>query len=253
MNIKFSLISILLLSGICLSCKKNNDSTNPCLPYSTPVLRIKEILTDENNKLFRSEYFYDSLNRLGHRRDSGDYFFEVHWKYEIDKVYLLTQDSIVFQTLDLDSKGYAIKTSLQPTLGDYTWEYDPAGYLLKETTSSPQTGTLVNNYFYDCWNNISVSESGSFYGNPTPTGVIRTNEYYSDQLNTIGNENTGIAYYGKQNNCLLKIAITQNQTAIDTSGVYSYEFDSLKRVTKEITKKSGNIIRVRTFKYYDLL
>jgi hypothetical protein len=98
---------------------------------------------------------------------------------------------------------------------------------------------------------VSVSDSGSnLYGSPVG-GKITTNEYYAGQLNTIGNENIGIAYFGKQNNCLLKISYTHNQTAIDTLGVFSYEFDSLKRVTKEITKKSGNIIRIRTFKYYD--
>jgi len=251
MKTKFSLISILLLSGICLSCNKNNDSENSCLPYSKPVFRIKEILTDENNKLFKSEYKYDSLYRIVHRKDSGEYIFEVHWKYEIDKVYLSEYDSFVFQTHDLDSKGYAVRTITQYTLVNNTREYDPSGYLLKETSSSPQTGTIVKDYFYDCRNNVSISESHAVYGSPTPTGVVKINEYYTGQLNTIGNENMGIAYYGKQNNCLLKIAIIQNQTEIDTTGVYSYEFDSVKRVTKEITRKSGIIIRIRSFKYYE--
>ena len=166
-------------------------------------------------------------------------------------MYLSEYDSFVFQIHDLDSKGYAVRTFTHYILVNKIREYDPSGYLLKETSSYPQTGTIVNDYFYDCRNNVSISESHAIYGDPTPTGVIKTYEYYTGQVNTIGNENEGIAYYGKQNNCLLKTAIIHNQTAIDTTGVYSYEFDSLKRVTKEITKKSGNIIRIRTFKYYD--
>ena len=204
-------------------------------------------MTIENNKTYKSIYLYDSLKRLEHRKDSGDYFFDVFWKYEVDTVYLLMQDSSVLQFLNLNSEGYTVTTSL----GHYTWEYDSSGYLLKVTSSWPQTGTIVSNYFYNCWNNVSVSDSGSnLYGSPVG-GKITTNEYYAEQLNTIGNENIGIAYWGKQNNCLLKISYTHNQTAIDTLGGFSYEFDSLKRVTKEITKKSGNIIRIRTFKYYD--
>jgi len=247
MKTKSVLICILFLAVIFHSCNKSNDLSNPCLPYSKPDPRIKEIVTTENNKTYKSEYLYDGLMRLEHRTDSGESFFNVIiWKYESGKVYMLNQDSTVIQFFNLDPKGYAINTSL----GHYIWEYDSSGYLLKQTESWPQTGTRISNYFYNCWNNVTVSDSGSnIQGSPTG-GITETNEYYTDQLNTIGNENMGVGYFGKQNNCLLKIAIIHDQKSSDTSGVYSYEFDSLKRVTQEITKKSGNIIRIRTFKYY---
>jgi hypothetical protein len=241
------LICILSLAGIFHSCNKSNEISNPCLPYTKPDLRIKEIATIEDNKTYISEYLYDGLIRLAHRTDSGESYFNVFiWKYEADKVYVLNQDSTVIQFFNLDPNGYAINTSL----GHYTWEYDSSGYLLKQTESWPQSGTMISNYFYNCWNNVTVSDSGSNLQGSPIGGITTSNEYYSDLLNTTGNENMGIAYYGKQNNCLLKISLTNDQTTIDTLGVYSYEFDSQKRVTREIKKKSGNIIRIRTFKYF---
>lgn len=235
------------LISICLfSCKGGQEVVAPCMPYSKPDYRIREIITLQNGQTSKSEYFYDNLNRIQRRNDSGDYYFSVIWKYTNEIVYLLRQDSTVQSYFNIDSNGYAIT----PSMGHYLWEYDSVGYLLSQTESWPTLGTKHDSYTYTCWNNDKITSDGvDVYGNKIGGGIT-TNEFYADKLNTVGNENIGISYFGKQNNCLIKTSYVTFQGNIDTLAYYTYEFDSTGRVATEIKTKSGNGAVTRKFKYY---
>jgi hypothetical protein len=111
-------------------------------------------------------------------------------------------------------------------------------------------GTQNNIYGYACWNNDKISSNGvDIYGNSIGGGVT-TNIFYNDKLNTVGNENIGIEYFGKQSNCLIKSSIVTFQGNIDTLACFKYEIDSIGRVIKEIKSRSGNESIMRIFKYY---
>lgn len=251
---KHTYFLLIFLSIITFSCNKSSDSIEPetpCLPYALPDYRIKEILTVENGVNTRSEYFYDELGRIIHQKDSGTYLREVFWEYTGGKVLLLSGDSTVFETLILNSSGYAESNWVTLPSSYYHWEYDSSGFMVEQSSSAPQAGTTTYQYIYHCRNIVSVVKFWSWFGSPPTTDpeVIYALDYYGDQRNTIGNENTGIGYFGKQNNCLVKWNIAYQGKEIDTVGVYTYEFDSLNRVATETIKKAGAVIRIRQFIY----
>ena len=69
--------------------------------------------------------------------------------------------------------------------------------------------------------------------------------YYYDKVNTIGNENHGIFFYGRQNNTLLKSQVT-NGKVIST---FRYVFDALNRVRWLITTDAGGTLLYRKVTY----
>jgi hypothetical protein len=243
MKKKLQLPLIISFILIAMSCKKENEyeTINPCLPYNSPTIRIKEIVTIRNGQTWKSIYKYDSLDRIKKRIDSGEYANVVNWKYEKDRV-LLNSNVIIF---NLNSKGLAANSSI------YSWEYDSLGYLIKEIIKPPDLGIEIHEYTYECWNrNIEI---GSYQqiGGELVIGKPAKYEYYYDKINTIGLENEGIAYFGKQDNCLIKYVLTSPRPQIDTLFAYSYEFDSLNRVSSETMKNPTGVIQIRKFKYFD--
>jgi hypothetical protein len=61
--------------------------------------------------------------------------------------------------------------------------------------------------------------------------VTETISYYTDKQNTIGDENNGIAFLGKQNNNLYKTIIyNEGSYYPPDSAHYWYKFDSRNRV-----------------------
>jgi hypothetical protein len=142
-------ISFVILITLCCSCGKNTDPIveiqENCFPYSKPIIRIKETTTLSlyNNKFGKSIYYYDSFNRLQRRCDSGSYYNEVLWKYDKDKVYLMRPDSSILSYFNLNSQNLAI----DPSIGMYHWEYDTAGYLIKETITVSGLGTQISSYY----------------------------------------------------------------------------------------------------------
>jgi len=243
------LVPFFILIAFFVSCKKNTsivEFPNDCLPYSNPSIRIKETKVFEDNKMWKSVYYYDSLNRLRRRCDSGDYYNEVLWKYDTNKVYTLRADSTILFFYNLNFQKLAVSSSI----GLYQWEYDSSGYLIRETITVSGLGIQIENYYYKCWNkDYGLSSGSDENGNPTGGGKT-TYEYYTDKLNTIGDENMGMIFRGRQNNCLLKYKISRFQTIIDTIESNTYEFDSLNRVLIEV-KKTQEKIRTTIFTYYD--
>jgi hypothetical protein len=97
---KRTLVLVILLASIVWSCKKSADVAHPkipCLPYSVNEYKIREIVTFKDNNYYKSEYFYDSLGRVDHRRDSGEYFYEVFWQYTAGFINLRIEDSTVLE------------------------------------------------------------------------------------------------------------------------------------------------------------
>ena len=123
-----------------------------------------------------------------------------------------------------------------------TWKYSTGGYLTEES-GSIGGGSYTYFFNYTCYNAELV-----FLKQQTSLGTITDTanyQHYYDKANTIGNENHGIHFLGRQDNTLLKAYITGGQT-VDS---YSYVFDSMNRVLWEIrTSHTGNIF-YRKFTY----
>lgn len=228
-----TLVLILVVPLLFLSCKKEAENPEPvipidtCLPYHSTPFRIKEMRIIYDDRVIKKLFYYDSQNRLIKRVDSSDFHQTVTWKYDSTGVSGFTNGHPFSINFNLNEKGLAVRS----TNGMYLYEYDSLGYLIKATTVHPEYGSQYEDYEYKCNNIISRGHS-IFY------------EYYNN-YNTIGNENIGMAYWGTQNNCLVKCEKT---TEIRKS--YTYKFDSLDRVVEEKLFDKYNGTKITKFKYY---
>jgi hypothetical protein len=238
--------SIYLLLISLISCKGGQEIVIPCMEYSKPDLLIKEIVIIKNGDTTQSTYYYDGLKSILRRNDDGKYSFTVIWKYTKDTIYLLRQDSSVQSYFNIDSSGYA----RTPSIGHVEWEYDENGYLIKQKEYWSNLGTKNDTYGYTCWNNDEITSEGTDVSGNKIGGGVTSISYYIDKVNTVGNENIGIYYFGKQNNCLIKSSIVTFQGNADTLTSYEYELDSLGRVVKEMKMYGYNESMIRTFTYY---
>ena len=120
--------------------------------------------------------------------------------------------------LHLNSKGLAISRD------NYTCEYNSDNYLIKEIRISPPPFiSNTNTYSISNGNNVVKLEE-YFYNSQRSADTI--NYKYSNYLNTIGNENLGQAFLGKQNkNLLLSSNIVY--TIDNTNRVTSVKTDTI--------------------------
>ena len=75
-------------------------------------------------------------------------------------------------------------------------------------------------------NNASMVLSLSAWGGGS---VTENYEYFPNSVNTLGNTKDGKMFLGKSSTNLIKSSVTNNTTP--KSGTYTYNFDSMNRVT----------------------
>jgi YD repeat-containing protein len=231
------LLSILLLGCILLtSCKKKETPDYvTCFPNTPSFQRItEESFYQGPDTTFRQKwaYVYDASDRVIFELTTtgGKMDTVARYTYYNDKIVMNSEEYI------LNDRGLAI------SLGNIkTWKYNADGYLTEETSKIGYTITSL--FYYSCFNPeqiITLAEVGP---------AIRTDttfyKYYYDKVNTIGNENHGISFLGRQNNTLLESKSKSGQVLES----YTYVFDSMNRVLWEIiTDQNGNL-SYRKFSY----
>ncbi len=246
-------------------CKKDGLD----IPTETPLVKTKT----EGSAV--ETYFYDNQNRISKRAVSfpsspTDNYYQTFTYYK-DTIYVYSSNytrqsfndtlpdgtPIIRQyngILILNSKGlfegkYNNKNFNIIIDGpDYSYSYDANGFL--QTYLSSITDAFTNDSLYN--NGIDYTEKkGTFIGFAGEYNVHTTYQYYTDKTNTTGNKNTGNLHLGKSSTHLLEQELTTHKHetlgGIDFSETYNYtyEFDSMDRVTKRMTEKiisssSGN-------------
>ena len=123
-----------------------------------------------------------------------------------------------------------------------TLTYNADNYLIEEnsteidglnnssdiTTYTITSGNTTGREYVSTYNDVSTTSNDTF-------------EFFTDKTNTIGYENMGVTFFGKQDNNLQKKR-TQTGESYSYISNYSYEYDSYGRVTKQIEKDEANTI-----------
>lgn len=200
------------------ACKHNReDETTPKIP------KIKDITTYLDQKAVGINFFeYDQAGRLLKNEQSNGNMTTYQYSDNQIIVNTITFTGMIADsdTLLLDDKGLAFKEKN----GNQTFEYDPQGFLVKKTVQSLELHT----YTYLIANGNTVQ--GSYrLDNHSADQIMLQNEFQPGSINTIGNENKGITFYGKQDKELISSRVLFNEPA-----TFSYEYDTQKRVTKRI-------------------
>lgn len=239
----FALLSLFITFS---ACKDNDDD-----PDNNTIPKIKTMAFYVESKLsLLSTYTYDTEGRILSENREGDSFevlIQYAWlpgkvivKYDAPD----WEENIQNDTLLLNEKGLQVsESSLYPV------EYDAQGYLIKRTVfynKVPYLHTFqIENGNTVRWN---ISTGKDFE-------IISTeyvNEFLPNSVNTIGNENMGISFYGKQDKNLMAKStyISHEASGINPITVHHiYESDARGRVAKQSTLEDPGFYTL--FTYYE--
>lgn len=208
MNTKLLLFALIGLLVSFASCNKSEEPA-PSIP------QIKTIYTFQNNKLInRQTLERDLLGRLVKiTLKSGAYTSYTYSGNNILKMEFDAQSSLTnCDTLILNSQGLVVTAEH----GSKIYTYNVDNRLSSEITPDLRL-------FYSIEDGNTVSED---YLYPNNNATVRMNWFLANSVNTIGNENMGIFFYGKQDKQLLERKVFINQK----SWIYQYTYDDKKRV-----------------------
>jgi hypothetical protein len=235
------ILSATVLAMVFVGCKK--EDTNKTNTTSNSVASTPKILKEYEYNILNDSiildssiitYSYDNKGRLATKKEDNyteSYTYVSANLINVSRLYYKNDVSIDSweYSIILDSKGLAIKhyVSEKDTLFLY---FTPEGFL-----KGNKNGNV-----------LEVLD-----GNVLKEGTT-TYEYYLDKINTIGNDNRGMSFMGKDSKNLVKTVKytgttvnTVNEMKRSTSDYsYTYEFDSKNRVVKSTKASSNNQIVV---------
>jgi len=203
-----TLVALIVVTGIS-GCKKEDDDTSKKAGV-TPKIKTLSYYDPWSLATRTETYAYDAQGRVTTVTTSfsdGSSGSVVSYSYGTNYM-TETRPGIGPKTYALNSDGY---------VSDYflgTQTYDADGHV---TSDGTHTYTWANG------NLISSTND--------PSGSL-TFTYHTDKTNTIGNDNKGMSFFGKESKNLINTSTNGSGTVL----VYSHEYDSQGRVTKETGK-----------------
>ena len=253
MNSKVLLIALLGLLTAFSACntKQEEDIYQPILPI--PLIKTMTVYDFEGGTTV-SSFEYDELNRIIYYNENGQYFEDYH--YINDSVIVkethfgVPQSEDEFRMIDSlylseESLCYARRTLRDDMYGQYdpsltierSFEYNSENYLVKSTLVNMNLDEISE--IMD-GNTVKRSYSNSYF----------EYEFLPATANTIGHENMGKPWMGKQDKNLVSKQSgfsEYNEGQEPPHMDYAYEFDSQRRVSKQTIVNSGTYT---VFTYY---
>lgn len=242
-NRNYLLLLCILFTSL-VSCKKENTPGVASFPKIKTITQAANTFT----------YSYDDKGRVSKVVSSSLGTTEYH--YSNDSIYVSTFNGagqvISTEILKLNVDGLVTHQTNPPLNNiDQSYGFSAAKQLTKthltlSSAGQPDFG-IDYNFFYSNNNNDSIRIIFSSGSTPTDT-IDFHNEYFTDRINTIGNENSGLLHLGKSSQNLIRTS-REVEAGIVTISNYSYSYDSQNRVTEQI-ETSGSNSTVRRFTYY---
>lgn len=246
-----------LLALLCLlalfSCKETEKTE---VAVISPLSKIKTITFYRNEAVQTIQSFeYDSLGRCTKLSDyDPETATTTHSSYQyaphmvlVNRVYDELNQYYSRDTIFLNEQGLEIRTSHHSD----NREYDSSGYLIQRKefglTAMPVT------YSFQVLDGNTVKTIQTI-NDPTEDRIFYTMyfTFIPNSVNTIGVENKGLYFHGKQDKNLVKEYHTDivYRDPADYTDSYLYEYDAKKRVTKRISK--NNAVRIyEAYTYYE--
>lgn len=232
-NIFLALLCLLLAFS---ACKEHIEDE---IKYPGP--RIKKTSVYMNGQLsFETTYHYDATGRIIREDISDNYYIQYSYlpgKLTM-KAFLPDEEDIPADTMLLNGKGLQISDFPSTTI-----EYDAYGYLEKMTLL---INKVPNSHTFQIENGNTVHWTLRIGNHLENIVNDQAYEFLPNSTNTIGYENMGMPFYGKQNENLLAkttyISHSANSTYVyESSETYEYLLDARNRVTKKSTvENQGN-------------
>lgn len=230
---KSLLLALLCLLAFSACHRTEEDEITPPIPGNheipPPIPRIKEITRYANDIEYdKTTFEYDQqgrlLNTINTAGSKTTYTYEPGKVFK--KIYIPTDSSTTLYTYVLNDKGIAVYE--EKTREHF--EYDEQGYRIKSISNLTQISTIEDG------NTVKTANWVTYESIPELISVTEM-DYLHDKPNTIGDENMGITFLGRQNrNPLAGVErfdfrdgkITQEWGLI----TFRYEYDASNRIVK---------------------
>jgi len=269
-NKSLFVVSILLMGNLFFSAC-NKDKTDP---ETAPVpLLASYTRFDNKGVIYYSQSFqYDNQRRLIKEtfhngliltfEYSGSTVIEKGKGYQVfDGIAVgqlnnqglcisLSSGSAYNKKIDYYDNGYQKSTIDESPAGIYTstftvseGNYVTSTYEVKSKTTNSALAKEIDHFksaiIPSSWRNTFVSENG-LTSSASDFSIKTKYQFYTDKLNTFGNENMGTSFYGKGNKNPIKtesINYYNSMDVFESSGVinYTYEYDTKGRITKQLS------------------
>lgn len=233
---RFQLLTLFTFFLLIACSKKNTPVYVQCYPLMPSSHRIAE------------ENYYEGLDTTFKQQTvfiynpTGQMIFKLSSQggpLDTTERYTYFPDKVVMNAIEYTLNGQGLAVSLYNIK---TWKYNVDGYLTEEAGTYSGC-SYANLYNYSCYNVEQVITRQQ-----TSLGPLTDTTYYQnyyDKANTIGNENHGILFLGRQNNTLLKSEINNGDTVFSNR----YIFDSMNRVLWETHTNNEGSVTYRKFSY----
>jgi hypothetical protein len=231
------------------SCKKSEDAPPP-----PPAPRIKTVTAGTDVRTF----FYDSKGRV--TQIVLDQYGKQEFAYADTGVtissYDLTgalQGKTFYKT---GANGLAISaTSTFSPSDKIDFSYNAAGQLLTSNvtrTLASQPTRHWDYYYYYSNSNLDSLKVTFSEGSSSNSIMTYYDAYYTDKLNTLGNENYGQPFLGASSKNIIKVArdIGSDNQGNMPSCDYKYEYDATGRITKQMKYEGTSAFMPLSFTYY---
>lgn len=245
-------ILLIIIATVCYSFQTS-------ITASKPKIRVKTSTNLQYNQT--SEYFYNADGHIMRIKMSKAKNFV--YEYDADNIayeYLsnkiLRRYGLSFvDTMILNQNGLVEKlTSNNPSIMKQEREFNGKKNMIKNTSTSYDKDSAIHYYnIYEYQNgndvsNISTDEAGSIHSTITST-------YYTDKVNTIGNENLGSDFSGADSKNPVK---SMNWRPPSDAGVapmttnFNYHYDEKGRIVIKASynAKSGKLLDSIAYTYY---
>ncbi|MCX6247204.1 MAG: hypothetical protein NTW10_05685 [Bacteroidetes bacterium] len=232
--IPFLLLSIVL---VC-SCKKNAPDNSALINSSASLIKEMSYYDSIGNFITSQSMEYNSQRQIvlmksyyPKQYDTVITRYEYHSNQVIES-HFDTNDMLNYKYIyELNGIGLAVsrtiidyKSSADSTLNlDATYKYNSEGFLIESKFSPDDSLHWFKMNYQISGSNISSQQYSDKYG----SGPLRIFVYYPNSINTLGNYNEGISWFGKSSKELAKSS-AYNTSAPD-SMYYFYSFDSQNR------------------------
>ncbi|HLN73181.1 MAG TPA: hypothetical protein VK205_07790 [Prolixibacteraceae bacterium] len=246
MSPKHLLLALLFLAITFSACKKTENNE---VILTNPSLLIKTATQYQDGKVTgTTTYEYDNLGRIAKiSYNAGRY---EKYNYVSDTLLFIEAYSNMVHyntdTLLLNSRGLVAAHHKKTA-----FEYDSEGFLVKSTTMNYPAD--IKSYEVGEGNVLGYTFHQFDMGDNSETLSVYTCQYLENSVNTIGYENMGISFYGKQSKNLLskshlKIIYTDFTREFDAA--FSYQFDRYRRVIRQ-TQDNSPVSYYTVFTYND--
>lgn len=233
MTLLFMAIGLLCFT----SCSKDDSDAKP------EVIRLKTATSTIQNESSSMIFSYNEDNRLTKcQYDDASYDTILYYADSIIiNSYIAPATLYSKSVYQLNSKGlavtgectYYVKSSAKVSVFSpfhfpnasaiYTYKYDANGYLVEMTEIAEGT---TSTYTYVIENGNTVSQTVYLGTIPIQASIT----FDTGKKNTIGNENKGVDFMGKQdNNLMTNVTVSAYSYSLNVE----YEFDAKNRVTKQ--------------------